>query len=246
MDLYSPPVPVPDYLALDTPLPKLKVGWSATAGVPVEPEVQRAVEGAAAALGELGLDIQPVEIPALTEKDAVAISSIIFLAEAKRYSAPTISGRESELTPLFRARYVDSPGSTLEEYLDAADQWEDLRQGVKEYFTGYDLFLCPTVPMTAFPHGQREFHIGGQTLAARHTLRITLPWDLTGSPAISVPIRLEQRGTSHRGATGGAPFRRNDPVAGGSRFGGPPTGATTSTYRLRSAEMGRFIQSVHV
>ena len=194
VDLYSPPVPVPDYLALDTPLPKLKVGWSATAGVPVEPEVQRAVEQAAATLGELGLNIEPVEIPALTEKDAGAISSIIFVAEAKRYSAPTISGRESELTALFRARYVDSPSCTLDEYLDAAAQWEDLRQGVKEYFTGYDLFLCPTVPMTAFPHGQREFHIGGQTLAARHTLRITLPWDLTGSPAISVPFGWSSEG----------------------------------------------------
>ena len=42
--------------------------------------------------------------------------------------------------------------------------------------------------MTAFPHGQDEFHIEGATLVGRHTLRLTLPWDLTGSPAISVPF----------------------------------------------------------
>lgn len=61
---------MPDYGALDTPLPKFKVGWSATAGVPVEVEVQRAVAEAAAALGELGLDVEGVEIPGLKEKDA--------------------------------------------------------------------------------------------------------------------------------------------------------------------------------
>ena len=194
VDLYTPPVPVPDYAALDTPLPKLKVGWSTTAGVPVEAEVQRAVAEAAATLGELGLDVEAVEIPGLKEKDAGAISSTIFLAEAKRYTARTISGRESELTPLFRARYVDSPTVNLDEYLDAAEQWEALRQEVKEYFTRFDLFLCPTVPMPAYPHGQTEFHISGQTLGARHTLRITLPWDLTGSPAISVPFGWSAEG----------------------------------------------------
>ncbi len=194
VDIYSPPVPVPDYLALDAPLPKLKLGWSATAGVPVEPEVQRTVEEAATALGDLGLDIEPVEIPALKDHDAGAISAPIYVAEAKQYVASIISGRESELTYMFRRRYVDSPRCSLDEYLEAMAGWEALRQGVQEYFTKYDLFLCPTVPMPAFPHGQREFHIGGQTLASRHTLRITLPWDLTGSPAISVPFGWSTEG----------------------------------------------------
>ena len=194
VDLYAPPVPLSDYLDLDAPLHKLKLGWSATAGVPVEPEVQRTVEEAAVALEHLGLNIEPVEIPGLKDKDAGAISATIFVAEARRYVAPTVAGRESELTPLFRARYLDSPSSTLEEYLDAMAQWEALRQEVKEYFTRYDLFLCPTVPMPGFPHGQREFHIDGQNMAARHTLRITLPWDLTGSPAISVPFGWSTEG----------------------------------------------------
>ena len=188
VDSYAPPVPLPDYLALDAPLPKIKVGWSATAGVAVDPEVQQAVADAAAALADLGLNVEPVEIPALRENDAGAISSTIFVAEAKRYAAPTVAGRGSELTPLFRARYLDSPDSTLDEYLEATKQWEALRLKVKEYFTRYDIFLCPTVPMPAYPHGQREFQIAGQNLAARHTLRLTLPWDLTGSPAISVPF----------------------------------------------------------
>ena len=94
VDLYTPPVPVPDYAPLDVDLSGLRVGWSPTTGVPVEPEVQRSVAEAAAALGESGIDVEPVEIPALTENNASAISTVIYTMEARRYSAPTIAGRE--------------------------------------------------------------------------------------------------------------------------------------------------------
>ena len=194
VDLYAPPVPVPDYAPLDVDLSGLKVGWSPTTGVPVEPEVQRSVAEAAAALGESGLNIEPVEISALTENNASAISTVIFTMEARRYSAPTVAGRESELTALFRARFVDGSTFTMDEYLNAAEEWEKLQVAVKDYFNRYDIFLCPTVPMPAFPHGQNEFHIEGRDLAGRHTLRITLPWDLTGSPAISVPSGFSSDG----------------------------------------------------
>ncbi len=194
VDLFTPPVPVPDYAPLDIDLSGLKIGWSPTTGVPVEPEVQRSVAEAAAALGESGLDVAPVAIPALTENNSSAISTVIYTMEARRYSAPTIAGRESELTELFRTRFVDGSTFTVDEYLHATEEWEKLRLAVKEYFSRYDIFLCPTVPMPAFPHGQNEFHIEGRDLAGRHTLRITLPWDLTGSPAISVPFGFSSDG----------------------------------------------------
>ena len=65
---------------------------------------------------------------------------------------------------------------------------------MRDYFNRYDLFLCPTAPMTAFPHGQDEVRIEDETLVGRHTLRLTLPWDLTGSPAISVPFGWSAEG----------------------------------------------------
>ena len=187
-DPYTPPVPVPDYLA-PAPLPRtVKVGWSAAAGIPVEPVVQRAVAEAAQALSDAGLAVEPVEIPGLKEKDAGEISLTIYNAEAAAYASPTVSGRESELTPLFRARFVDGPIRPLPDYLQASFQWEELRKEVREYFTRYDIFLCPTVPMPAFPHGLAEFNIEGHALGGRHALRATVPWDFTGSPAISVPF----------------------------------------------------------
>ena len=112
----------------------------------------------------------------------------MYNAEAAFYAGPTIEGREGELTEIFRRRFLETPPRPLPEYLEAMTQWEMLKKEVREYFSRYDLFLAPTVPMPSFPHGQTEFNIEGQALNGRHALRGTVPWDLTGSPAISVPF----------------------------------------------------------
>lgn len=107
---------------------------------------------------------------------------------------PIISGREDDLTSAIASRYVDGPTFGIKEYMDANLEWEALRFGVAEYFTKYDIFLCPTVFSPAFPHDQEGFTVAGQKLPSRHALRATLPWDLTGSPALSVPFGWSSEG----------------------------------------------------
>ena len=194
VDIFSPPVPVPDYMDLGGPLPRLKVGWSPTMGIAVEQEVQDWVAKAAEAMAEAGMDVEQVEIPALSERDAGQISTVVFLMEARQHLEPLIAGRESELTPLILSRYVEGPTFSIKEYMDANWEWEALSIGVAEYFNRYDIFLCPTVFAPAFPHTQDEFTVGGETLRSRHALRATLPWDLTGSPALSVPFGWSSEG----------------------------------------------------
>ena len=194
IDVYAPPVPVQDYSDIEAVPSETRIGWSPTGGTPVDPEVQKVVEEAANALAEMGLNVEATEIPALAEKDSGLISSKMYLPEARHHMAPIIKGLESDLTELLRQRYVDSPSVPFEEYLKAGVIWEELKREVAEYFTRYDLFICPTVPMPAYPHRQTEFNIGGETLLGRHALRATVPWDLTGSPAISVPFGWSSEG----------------------------------------------------
>ena len=192
-DIYAPPVPVPDYTNLDGG-GKLRIGWSPTGGMAVEEEVQKVVADAAEALSGLGHDVEQVEIPGLGTNDAQVISSVVYLSEAKPFLLETVAGRESEMTPLLRKRYIDSPEKTLDEYLKASFDWESLKWEVGEYFRGYDLFLCPTAPMPAYEAGREEFVIDGKTMGARHSLRATVPWDLTGSPAMNVPFGWSSEG----------------------------------------------------
>ena len=188
VDPYAIDAPVQDYMALDGPVSGMRIGYSPTAGIAVEPEVQAAINSAAEALAGLGAQVEAVEIPGLREKDSGVISAVMYNAEAGFYAGPTIAGKENLLTEVFRQRFVEAPARPLDEYLDAMTQWEMLKKEVREYFSQYDLFLAPTTPMPSFPHGQTEFNIEGQALNGRHALRGTVPWDLTGSPAISVPF----------------------------------------------------------
>ena len=135
-----------------------------------------------------------MEIPGLGTNDAQVISSAVYTVEGKAFLMDVIRGRESELTPLLRKRYIDAPAKTFDEYLEASFNWESLKWEVGEYFTRYDIFLCPTVPMPAYEAGREEFVIDGKTMGARHSLRATVPWDLTGSPAMNVPFGWSEEG----------------------------------------------------
>ena len=55
VDPYAIDVPVQDYMNLDGPVSGLRVGFSPTAGIAVEPQVQAAITGAAEALAGLGM-----------------------------------------------------------------------------------------------------------------------------------------------------------------------------------------------
>ena len=62
------------------------------------------------------------------------------------------------------------------------------------YFSEFDLLLCPTIGVPAYPHYARELTIDGTTVPARQKLNSVMVWDLTGSPAISVPFGMSAEG----------------------------------------------------
>ena len=207
VDPYAPPVPVPDRVVpdpgtarvTDSPDPYeslfgVKVGWNAgRAFGPVAPEVSDAVSRAARALDEAGCQVEEVPLPALEKTDTQALTATVYTAEGNHYFQPIVAGRKAELSPNIRRR-LGARSPTLREYLDALADWEQVRQGMARYFREYELLLCPCVPLPAHPHDVTELTIAGETVAARNALRATIPWDVTGSPAISVPFARSSEG----------------------------------------------------
>ena len=187
-DPYALPVPLPDLGSLDDDLPKLKVGFCAEGPfAPVMADIQRVVRKAADALEEMGCDVEGIDLAGWHDRQAQDISMAYFLGEGAFDLDPIIEGRADELAPSMQRR-LDQPRPSAEDYYRSLQDTEWLRQDVKRLFATYDLLLLPTSTTTAFEHDSPVIDIDGQSVHGRNSLRITVPFDLTGSPAISVPF----------------------------------------------------------
>jgi aspartyl-tRNA(Asn)/glutamyl-tRNA(Gln) amidotransferase subunit A len=193
-DWYAVPVPIPEVPDTSVPLPALRVGWMAEQGFGrVDRDVVTTVARAADALRQLGCRVEPVRVPALEGRDWNVLSMTLFAAEGSLYFDSIIAGRHAELNPVLRRRLAYRVES-LSDYLAAEAAVEELRRDFAALFARYDLFLCPTGLLPAPPHEQAEYLIDGEVLPPRHILRATIPFDLTGSPAVSVPFGSSREG----------------------------------------------------
>ncbi|MEN9206831.1 MAG: Asp-tRNA(Asn)/Glu-tRNA(Gln) amidotransferase subunit GatA [Gloeomargarita sp. GMQP_bins_120] len=217
-DSTSIPAPVPDYvqalraLPADRPLAGVTLGViQETLGEGVDPQVRQAFEAAVVQLEQLGAQVVPISCPMFAR--GLAAYYILAPAEASanlaRYDGVKYGLRvaaEDVVTMYQQTRgqgfgsevkrrimlgtYTLSRGYYDAYYLQAQKVRTLIRRDFDRAFTQVQALLSPTAPVVAFPIGSKS----QDPLSMYLTDLMTIPVNLAGLPAISVPCGFSAEG----------------------------------------------------
>jgi amidase len=162
---------------------------------PVTAETRAAVQAASAALREAGFCVEPFRPQALESLRKLWLK--FFVQCGAMFYAPSLAGRERELSPIFNEFLgiaAGAPQLTAAELLNAWAELDLLRAKTLEDMRKYPVLLCPVASIPAFRHGERSWSVEGRTLEYLDAWRHTQWFNVLAAPAAVVPVGQSPEG----------------------------------------------------
>jgi aspartyl-tRNA(Asn)/glutamyl-tRNA(Gln) amidotransferase subunit A len=174
-------------LACDGGVQGLRVAWSPDLGyAPVDPEVAALTAQAAQVFStDLGCRLETAH-PGFP--DPAAAELILFYAGVAANIANLSPERQRAITE-------ETTGLTALDYVQANATRQAVWEQTRRFFTEYDLLVTPTIavpPFTAATEGPGE--VAGRPVGRFGWTPFTYPFNLSGNPALTIPIGFTQAG----------------------------------------------------
>ena len=188
-------VEAPDYTAaLTGDVKGLRIGVPTEYfTAPLDPEVGQAVREAIGLLEELGASVVEVDFPMF--EYAQAVSGTVLMSEASAYHRDLLKRDADKIYPPVRLRLEAGLFVSAADYLKAQQGRSEFNRAVRRLFETVDLLAGPTEPVTAPRILAQEVQAGEVSIGTTAALtQYTRPYNITGSPAISVPCGFSRDG----------------------------------------------------
>lgn len=187
--------PAPDYCRdLTARLRGLKIGvmhgWFFES---LDPEVAATVMAAYEKLQSLGAIPVEVNLPHLEE--ALGAHRAIIFPEASAFHQPFLAERSDQYGDDIRPLLLGGHFLSAVDYLQALRVRKMIRREWAKALASVDALLTPTSPITAPKFGATVAELpGGTKPLVRAFLDLTLPFNLSGHPALAIPCGLSRAG----------------------------------------------------
>ncbi len=208
---------------------KLRIAWTTapTMDAPVDPEVAAAVEVAAQQLVDMGHRVEQADLVFDQEAASEMMCAIWFFGFHKTLGKiGNQTGRvpgPDNLEPVTWEIYKRSRDMDPYEFLEGLAWINQARREIGRFFSRYDVLLSPATAQVSQPHGRYGLNLPGLSpeeymVLADEPVQFAFPYNVAGTPAISLPLAMHSNGLPIGVQLGSGPAQEHLLIVLGAAF----------------------------